>query len=340
MQSYDVLMLLVLAATALWGYWKGFVWQLASLLSIFCSYFAAYGLRMQVAKMIDADPPWNIFAAMLIVYLMSSVGIWILTAMMSGALSAFQLKDFDRQIGAIFGVAKGVIFCLLITFFAVTLLGAEQAERICQSNSGYYIARLLKRSSGLIPPEMAGVVEPFLNPFQERLEGYQEGVADAPAEPAQDAWSPPTAAWQVPDPWAQAAQQWAAQQWAQQQQSPPPQVAYPPPDPRYYPPPNWPQQPAPNPPPTYQNYSPPQYAPPANQPPYQGYPQSYPNGYQQPPAQPAAAPQSYDPRQDPRYDPRYAGEYQHQAYSPPPNTYAPPPQQTQQPAPDPRYYWR
>jgi membrane protein required for colicin V production len=336
MQSYDVLMLLVLAATALWGYWKGFVWQLASLLSIFCSYFAAYGLRMHVAKMIDADPPWNIFAAMLIVYLFSSVGIWILTAMMSGALSVFQLKDFDHQIGALFGVAKGVIFCVLITFFAVTLLGAEQAERICQSNSGYYIARLLERSSGLMPPEVADVVGPILHPFQEKLEGYQEGVAQTPSEPAQNTWPPPTAAWQVPDPWAQAAQQWAAQQWAQQQQYSPPQAAYPPPDPRFQQPSSWPQ----NPPPAYPNYGPQQPPPAGYQQPYPGYPQSYqtgyPNGYQQPPPAPAP-PANYDPR---HYDPRYTGGYPNQAMQPPPTTTYAPQQQPQQPTSDPRYYWR
>jgi membrane protein required for colicin V production len=344
MPSYDVLMLLVLAAAALWGYWKGFVWQLASLLSIFCSYFAAYGLRTQVAKLIDADPPWNMFAAMLIVYLLSSVGIWLGTAMMSGALNAFQLKDFDRQVGALFGVAKGAIFCVLITFFAVTLMGRAQAERICQSNSGYYIARILERSSGLMPPELAGVVGPYLNPFQDRLQGYQHGgLAEASPDQSQQQpqhpleqqpqsyWPPPAAAWEAAQAWGQAVQQMAPQQSPQQ-------YGYPPPDPRWNQPQTWPQ-PAPNQPPQQPYYNPPQYAPPA-----QGnYPPGYPTSYQQPSYPPSYPPPAQQPTYDPRYDPRYAQPYPNQASAQSQPQYAPPPQsppQQPQPASDGRYYWR
>jgi membrane protein required for colicin V production len=183
MATYDVLMLLVLVAAALWGYWKGFVWQLASIASIFSSYTLAYVLRVQVAKLIDAEPPWNMFAAMGIVYVLSSVVIWIGTGFASEALAAFKLKDFDRQLGATFGVAKGAIFCLLITFFAVSLLGEREQERICSSTSGRFMAKLLKSSGGLIPAEIHAKIDPFLIPLEQKLEQYQHVASEWPQQP-------------------------------------------------------------------------------------------------------------------------------------------------------------
>ncbi len=41
MQTYDVLMFLVLAAATLFGFWKGMSWQIASLASLVVSYVAA-----------------------------------------------------------------------------------------------------------------------------------------------------------------------------------------------------------------------------------------------------------------------------------------------------------
>jgi membrane protein required for colicin V production len=297
MQSYDVLMLLVLIAAALWGYWKGFIWQLASLASIFFSYFLAFGLRVQVARLIDADPPWNMFAAMGVVYVLSSLVIWIGTAFCSTALETFKLKDFDRQIGATFGVAKGIIFCVLITFFAVTLLGQNEQARICGSTSGKFIARMLKRSSGLIPQEIHASVDPFLVPFQETLEQHQPAVAATDwtqqQAPVGQAWPEQgTVAWN---------QNYAPQPAPQYYQPPPYQGNY---DPRYAPP----------------QYAQPEYAPPAYDPRYAPDPRY---------AQPYAPPAQY---QDPRYDdPRAWQPANDGRYAPPPQQYQPPPQYAPQP---------
>jgi membrane protein required for colicin V production len=333
MQSYDVLMLLVLVAAALWGFWKGFVWQLASLVSIFFSYFLAFGLREQVAKLIDAAPPFNTFAAMGIVYLFSSLVIWIGTAFVGKTLETFKLKDFDRQLGATFGVAKGVIFCLLITMFAVTLLGQRQQERICTSLSGKYMAKILRSSGGLIPKELHAVVDPYLMPLQQRLEQQQA------AQPDQWAQQPPAAGDWTQQP-APNAQQWPnAQQmieqgavaWNQyvaphlQQQPPPQQYQY-----GYQPAPQY-QQPNGYYDPRYAQPQP-QYAPPAYDPRYAPDPR-----YQQPQYQ---APQYQPQYPDPRYaDPRgYQPPADNRGYSQPPPQYQPQPQYAPQPQYSDGYY--
>ena len=54
METYDILMLIVLVATALYGAIKGFAWQLASLASIFVSYMVAYQFREPFSQSIQA----------------------------------------------------------------------------------------------------------------------------------------------------------------------------------------------------------------------------------------------------------------------------------------------
>ncbi len=175
MQAYDLIMLIVLAATTLFGAIKGFAWQLASLASIVASYFIAYLFRNDVAKMINAQPPWNLFLAMLLLYFGSSLIIWMMFRLVSTSIDKVKLKDFDRQLGAGFGLIKGMALCLLITMFAMTLLGAAQQQRIANSRSGLYISRILANAGGILPAEIKQIVGPYIDNVEQRLHQNQNG---------------------------------------------------------------------------------------------------------------------------------------------------------------------
>lgn len=176
MQAYDLIMLIVLAATTIFGAIKGFAWQLASLASIVASYFVAYLFRNDVAKMINAQPPWNLFLAMLLLYFGSSLIIWMLFRLVSTSIDKVKLKDFDRQLGAGFGLIKGVALCLIITMFAMTLLGSAQQQRIANSRSGLYISRILANSGGILPNEIKQIVGPYIDNVEKRLQQNQNGL--------------------------------------------------------------------------------------------------------------------------------------------------------------------
>jgi membrane protein required for colicin V production len=182
MQAYDLIMLIVLAACTIFGAIKGFAWQLASLASIVVSYFVANFFRNDVAKMINAQPPWNLFLAMLLLYFGSSLIIWLSFRMVSGSIDKVKLKDFDRQLGAGFGLIKGMALCLLITMFAMTLLGSVQQQRIANSKSGLYITRILANAEGLLPAELKQIVGPYIDNVERRLQQGQSGVG-MPAGP-------------------------------------------------------------------------------------------------------------------------------------------------------------
>lgn len=169
MQAYDLVMLIVLGMSTIFGAIKGLAWQVASLASIIVSYIVAYKYRFQVAEMIDAKPPWNMFLAMLILYVGTGFVIWVGFRLMSGFIDKIRLKDFDRHLGALFGFGKGMVFCLLITMFAMTLLGPKQQAAICQSRSGYYITTALNKGAGVLPHEIHDVVGPYLAKLEDQL---------------------------------------------------------------------------------------------------------------------------------------------------------------------------
>lgn len=169
MQVYDLIMLIVIGMATIFGAIKGFAWQVASLASIVVSYIVAYRFRFQVAELIEAKPPWNQFLAMLLLYVGTSFVIWVGFRLLSGMIDRVRLKEFDRHLGAAFGFAKGLIFCLLITMFAMSLLGPAQQSAICHSRSGYYIATALDRGVGVLPKEIHDVVGPYLAQLDTQL---------------------------------------------------------------------------------------------------------------------------------------------------------------------------
>ena len=169
MDVYDLIMLAVLALATLLGAWKGLAWQVASLSSIFASFFIAVQFRAPVAAALGASPPWNTFLAMLILYLGSSLLIWVAFRFISELIDRVRLKEFDRHAGAVLGFARGVLWCAIITLFSVTLLGEAKQQAIIGSRSGYYVARLLDRARAVMPDELHEVLSPYMHTLDERL---------------------------------------------------------------------------------------------------------------------------------------------------------------------------
>jgi membrane protein required for colicin V production len=228
MQTYDLLMLLVLIAATVFGFWKGMAWQIASLASLVVSYFAALRFSAQLAPMFGEHAPWNRFVAMLAIYIGVSFIIWMVFRLVAGIIDKVRLESFDRQLGAMFGLAKGVLLCVAITFFAVTLLPPAQGEAIVASQSGRYIVALLDKSHSVFPPEVHQVIDPYLNKIEQRLNPNFEPDGGV----GQNVW-PATSAPQTPTnettPWPQIT--WPQGEPAPQQSTwpatPQPNVAWP-----------------------------------------------------------------------------------------------------------------
>ena len=169
MSLYDLVMLVLFVGAILFGLWKGLAWQVASVAAIFLSYFVSMAFRGQVARFITAEEPWNQFAAMLILFLGTSLVVWSVFAMVKGRIRELELNGFDRQAGAILGALTGALLCMVVTMFAVTLLGNAARNAIYASRSGGYIVRGINQVSAVVPTEIHKYIDPYIADFNNRI---------------------------------------------------------------------------------------------------------------------------------------------------------------------------
>jgi len=198
MQTYDLLMLLVLVATTMFGFWKGMAWQIASLASLLVSYSVSLKFSEELAPVFGNTAPWNRFVAMLVIYIVTSFVIWTIFRLVSGIIDRVKLNGFDHQIGGLIGFSKGVLLCVAITFFAVMLLPQAQKDAIVASRSGHYIVVLLDKADAIVPEEIHQVIGPYIHRIEQQLDpNYQPepGHEIHASWPKQPAGSWPTDSW-------------------------------------------------------------------------------------------------------------------------------------------------
>lgn len=210
-EGYDLVMLGILAAAAVLGYLKGMVWQVAWIAGIAASTFVALRFGSDVAPYVGQQPPWNRLIAMLALYVATSLAVWLVFRVISGAINAVHLSAFDRQLGLLLGLAKGVLLCIVITFFSVTLAPAYR-HQIVGSRSGRLVAELIVRADEFLPREIGEAVDPFVRQFEDQFRdgqaaGPQAATAATPAPAAGSVWNVVTsaAAWIGPGAKAPAA---------------------------------------------------------------------------------------------------------------------------------------
>lgn len=213
MQGYDILMLGVMAIAIMRGYSKGLAWQISSIASIAASYFVAYRFKDHVTPMIELADPWRGLVAMMILFVGTSLVIWFVFHNIRGAIEKAKLKDFDHQLGAIFGGVKGAAWCTVITIVALSFLTPGMSQQIVSSKSGGYIARLLANSKRIIPTEVQQVVQPYIQRAEDQLQDHVDGavIQDESSYPWQQL-EQTSNTWlqqdQQPNQWQQQPEQW------------------------------------------------------------------------------------------------------------------------------------
>ena len=180
-EGYDLVMLGILAAAAVLGYFKGIVWQIAWIAGIAASGFLALRFSGPLAPMFGQQAPWNRLIAMLAIYVGTSLAVWLVFRVISGAINAIHLSAFDHQLGLLLGAAKGVLMCVVVTFFAVTLAPAYR-NQIVASRSGRLVAELIMRADEILPPKIAEPVQPFVKQFEDQF--HRPAAGGAPPPPA------------------------------------------------------------------------------------------------------------------------------------------------------------
>ncbi|MFM1902620.1 MAG: hypothetical protein RLZZ440_520 [Planctomycetota bacterium] len=196
-EGYDLVMLGILAAAAMLGYFKGIVWQLAWIAGIAASAVVALRFGGPLAPFFGSQAPWNRLVAMLALYAATSLAVWLVFSVISGLIKTVKLSAFDHQMGLLLGLAKGALLCVVVTFFAVTL-APDYRDQIVGSRSGRLVAELIVRADQILPPDVVATVAPFVQRFEDELNkpAGQPGGLGQPAAAAIATPSPLEAIWE------------------------------------------------------------------------------------------------------------------------------------------------
>jgi membrane protein required for colicin V production len=160
--TYDLIVLAILVFSAIRGAIKGLVWQLAIIATlVLCFAFSGTG-SVLIAPKIPLDPPLNRWVAMLVLYIVLSFAAFGVARLLHGWIEKMKFKEYDRHLGFLFGLIKGITFCLVLTFFIVTLSEGQRGN-VMASYSGHAAAIIMDRLHPVMPQELHDVLEPYIH---------------------------------------------------------------------------------------------------------------------------------------------------------------------------------
>jgi membrane protein required for colicin V production len=163
---FDFLVIGVLIFTTFRGLQRGFVWQLAWIAALVLCFGFAESFSIKLAPKIQefapqAKPPLDRWIAMLVLYLGFSFLSFGVARVLHGWIEKAKFKEYDRHLGGLFGLVKGVLICLVGTFFIITLSETAR-ETVLASKSGRAAAIVMDKLEPVLPKELASILEPYM----------------------------------------------------------------------------------------------------------------------------------------------------------------------------------
>lgn len=171
---YDFVILGILVYGAWQGAARGLVMQLAWIVAIVLCFKFAEKLAPVIESHISVEQPLRHWIAMFILYLGFSLGTFLAARSLSNALEKAKFKDFDRHLGGLFGLLKGALLSLVLTFFAVTLSDKLQ-ETVVRSKTGHIACVILDTIRPLTPEDAHPIIHDSLAKYDRALNPTPDG---------------------------------------------------------------------------------------------------------------------------------------------------------------------
>ena len=168
----DLVVLGILLYCAVRGASRGLLSQLSWVIALLLCFKFAGTLAPAIEPMIGVDPPLKQWLAMLAVYVGLCGVSFVVAGMLSNWMAKAKIIDFDKHLGGILGFVKGIIICMTVMFFAITM-SPPMRQIVSQTYSGYGAALILHNSKYLIPllPENAiPTVQNVIDNFNKSLQ--------------------------------------------------------------------------------------------------------------------------------------------------------------------------
>ena len=166
---FDLIILAILAALTLRGIWKGMISQLVSVAAIFVCWIVATRFGSLVAPTIPVEAPWDQVLAMGIVFLITWIAIRFAHAALEKIIKHWHLEKLNKLLGGALGFAKGLLICLILTFFAV-MVSETSRDVVFNSKSGFHMVKLIAQIGLFVPKNSYEFVHKQLALFQDKID--------------------------------------------------------------------------------------------------------------------------------------------------------------------------
>jgi membrane protein required for colicin V production len=152
----DYLVIAVLLLSIAWGAWRGLVHEVLSLAGWIMAFLAANLLAAPLSEHFPASmrPEFRVVGAFLAIFIATLVLTTLLSALVTKFIKVSVLQGLDRWLGALFGLARGLLVAVAIAVVAgLTSLPATSVWK--DSASGYSLAQTVIQLRPWLPPALA-----------------------------------------------------------------------------------------------------------------------------------------------------------------------------------------
>ncbi len=164
---YDGVMALIVFFTTVHGFWKGATWQIAPIMSLVLGYMIAMPMSVTTAHYFG-DPPQNRLFALVTIYIGVALVVYLMVRSFRAGIEKAKLTEFDRHIGALLGLVKGILLTLSTTVILL-IYSATARDLILKSESSTIAAKIINAVYPILPQAMHQILRPYLSQLEGEL---------------------------------------------------------------------------------------------------------------------------------------------------------------------------
>jgi membrane protein required for colicin V production len=150
----DWLLLGVLLASLVLGFWRGLIYEVLSLAGWVAAFVVAQWLAADVVSLLPfvqgAPASVQYAVAFVVVFVATLFATGVLSWLIKKLIDSVGLRPVDRSLGAVFGLARGVVVLLAVTVF-MQLLGMTSESWWQEAAGSVWLETALNGLKPLLP---------------------------------------------------------------------------------------------------------------------------------------------------------------------------------------------
>jgi membrane protein required for colicin V production len=181
LNGIDIVIIVILSASAIYSTFKGFVKDIFSLLAVILGVIAALVFyRMGGLLMEDfiASEQIRNTVSFAVIFLIIAIAISIVGIVISKIIKSVELTFYDRLAGFAFGLLKGFLIVAVIVVVVTSITPRMAAN----SQLVPYVARAIDVVADVLPPEYRDSVDDTRNRLRGFGDDLPEGMETYPSE--------------------------------------------------------------------------------------------------------------------------------------------------------------